>query len=64
MSNAFLSDVMKKFTIQSTGKDELEREFGLDLPGQYMLSNTRHYSWPKGAGKDTPLSFRRLVGFW
>ncbi|KXH29421.1 hypothetical protein CSAL01_12654 [Colletotrichum salicis] len=49
VSNAFLSDVMKKFTIQSTGKDELEREFGLDLPGQYMLSNTRHYSWPKGA---------------
>ncbi|KAK1446929.1 hypothetical protein CCUS01_02488 [Colletotrichum cuscutae] len=49
VSNAFLSDVMKKFTIQSTGKDELEREFGLELPGQYMLSNTRHYSWPKGA---------------
>ncbi|OHE97321.1 hypothetical protein CORC01_07376 [Colletotrichum orchidophilum] len=49
ISNAFLSDVMKKFTIQSTGKDELERVFGLELPGQYMLSNTRHYSWPKGA---------------
>ncbi|KAJ0306665.1 hypothetical protein COL516b_004458 [Colletotrichum fioriniae] len=64
VSNAFLSDVMKKFTIQSTGKDELEREFGLDLPGQYMLSNTRHYSWPKGAGKDTPLSFRRLKAYF
>ncbi|KAK1715386.1 hypothetical protein BDP67DRAFT_617791 [Colletotrichum lupini] len=49
VSNAFLSYIMKKFTIQSTGKDELEREFGLELPGQYMLSNTRHYSWPKGA---------------
>lgn len=51
ISNAFLSEVMKKFTIQSTGKDVLEREFDLDKPCQYMLANTRHYSWPKGAGK-------------
>ncbi|KAK7932402.1 pyridoxal-dependent decarboxylase conserved domain protein [Apiospora marii] len=49
VSNAFLSEIMKKFTIQSTGKDELERELGLTKPCQYMLANTRHYSWPKGA---------------
>ncbi|TEA15040.1 Aspartate 1-decarboxylase [Colletotrichum sidae] len=49
VSNDFLSDVMKNFTVQSTGKDVLEREFGLDSPGQYLLATTRHYSWPKGA---------------
>ncbi|KAF4919982.1 putative L-tyrosine/L-aspartate decarboxylase [Colletotrichum viniferum] len=49
ISNKFLSDLMNEFTIQSTGKDDLEREFGIDRPGQYMLANTRHYSWPKGA---------------
>ncbi|KAK7992840.1 pyridoxal-dependent decarboxylase domain protein [Apiospora saccharicola] len=49
VSNAFLSEMMKQFTIQSTGKDELERELGLTKPCQYMVANTRHYSWPKGA---------------
>ncbi|KAI0466317.1 pyridoxal-dependent decarboxylase domain-containing protein [Xylaria cf. heliscus] len=48
ISNKFLSDVMTKFTIQSTGKDVLEREFDVK-PCQYMLATTRHYSWPKGA---------------
>ncbi|KAF6815192.1 hypothetical protein CSOJ01_03644 [Colletotrichum sojae] len=50
ISNAYLSDqVMNKFTIQSTGKDILEREFNIQNPCQYMLATTRHYSWPKGA---------------
>ncbi|RWA14500.1 hypothetical protein EKO27_g597 [Xylaria grammica] len=48
ISNAFISEVMRKFTIQSTGKDTLERAFDVK-PGQYMLATTRHYSWPKGA---------------
>jgi hypothetical protein len=41
---------MKKYTIQSTGKDLLERLYTDGKPAQYMLANTRHYSWPKGAG--------------
>ncbi|KAI1110545.1 pyridoxal-dependent decarboxylase domain-containing protein [Nemania sp. NC0429] len=48
ISNDFLSTVMNKFTIQSTGKDVLERKFDIK-PCQYMLATTRHYSWPKGA---------------
>ncbi|KAI1269383.1 pyridoxal-dependent decarboxylase domain-containing protein [Xylariaceae sp. FL1019] len=48
ISNSFLSEIMNEFTIQSTGKDCLEREFKVK-PAQYMLANTRHYSWPKGA---------------
>ncbi|KAJ2990730.1 hypothetical protein NUW58_g2807 [Xylaria curta] len=48
ISNDYLSGVMNKFTIQSTGKDMLERAFDVK-PCQYMLATTRHYSWPKGA---------------
>lgn len=52
ISNSFLSEVMNQFTIQTTGKDALERAFGFaDKDAQYMVSNTRHYSWPKSAGK-------------
>ncbi|KAI1419520.1 pyridoxal-dependent decarboxylase domain-containing protein [Xylaria sp. FL1777] len=60
ISNAFLSDVMNKFTIQSTGKDVLEREFQVK-PCQYMLATTRHYSWPKGAAI-TGLGSDNVVG--
>ncbi|KAH8205832.1 hypothetical protein TruAng_000108 [Truncatella angustata] len=49
ISNTYLSEVMKKYTIQSTGKDVLEQKYTRDKPAQYMLATTRHYSWPKGA---------------
>ncbi|KAI1630536.1 pyridoxal-dependent decarboxylase domain protein [Biscogniauxia mediterranea] len=48
ISNDFLTKVMNNFTIQSTGKDTLEKEFNITKPCQYMIANTRHYSWPKG----------------
>lgn len=51
ISNTFLSKVMNQFTVQSTGKDSLERLYTLDKPAQYLLANTRHYSWPKSAGR-------------
>ena len=41
---------MQKYGIQSTGKSVLEQEFGVG-PMRYLVSNTRHYSWPKAAGK-------------
>lgn len=47
ISSKFLEDVMRKYTIQSTGKDTLEHQFKIDKPIQYMLATTRHYSWPK-----------------
>ena len=50
MSPKFLESVMETFGIQSTGKDVLEKEFGLG-PMRYFVSNSRHYSWPKAGGK-------------
>jgi len=44
ISSKFLEDVMRKYTIQSTGKDTLEHQFQIDKPIQYMLATTRHYS--------------------
>ena len=56
ISNDFLSDVMKEFTIQSTGKDVLENEFEFKEPCQYMLATSRHYSWPKAGGESREFS--------
>lgn len=49
ISQGFLDSVMKQYGVQSVGKSKLEREFGVpDMV--YYVSNTRHYSWPKGGG--------------
>ncbi len=51
ISNDYLSGVMNEFTIQSTGKDVVEKEFGIEKPCQYLLATSRHYSWPKSGGE-------------
>lgn len=51
ISAKYMEQVLDEFGIQSRGKDALERDFGMEKPGQYMLSGTRHYSWPKGGGE-------------
>ena len=51
ISSKFLQDTMTKYGIQSVGLGPLERQYDIDQPIQYMLSSTRHYSWPKSAGE-------------
>jgi hypothetical protein len=46
----FLQKALEPYLIQTTGKDKLERELGIK-PGKFMISATKHYSWPKGGGK-------------
>ena len=41
---------MQDYGIQSTGKGVFEEEFGMG-PMKYLVSNTRHCSLPKAAGK-------------
>ncbi|KAB8217597.1 pyridoxal-dependent decarboxylase domain protein [Aspergillus novoparasiticus] len=48
ISSKFLEEALTPFTIQTTGKDVLEREFRIRKPAKYFLAQTRHYSWPKG----------------
>lgn len=47
ISPSFLQAALKPYLVQSTGKDVLERHYGIK-PGKYMISATKHYSWPKG----------------
>ncbi|KAL7935760.1 pyridoxal phosphate-dependent transferase [Trichoderma chlorosporum] len=44
----FLQDALKPYLIQTVGKDNLERRFGIENSGKVFLSTTKHYSWPKG----------------
>ena len=43
--------VLNKYLIQTTGKDDLQKYFGIEQPPQYLCPKTTHYSWPKGAGE-------------
>ena len=56
ISSKYLEKVMDEYGIQSLGKEVIEKHFGIEKPAQYMLSSTRHYSWPKGAGMSSHVS--------
>ena len=45
----FLADALKEFLVQEVGKDVLMRMYDIEEP-QYLISATKHYSWPKAAG--------------
>lgn len=51
ISQTALAAAMKDFSIQTVGRSYLEKEFGIELETQMFVGMTKHYSWPKGAGK-------------
>ncbi|CAL8576841.1 hypothetical protein XPA_002707 [Xanthoria parietina] len=61
ISSTFLQDTMEQYGIQSVGLGPLERQYDIDQPIQYMLSSTRHYSWPKG-GAIAGIGSHNVVG--
>ncbi|KAH9003900.1 pyridoxal phosphate-dependent transferase [Lactarius hatsudake] len=48
LSTPALQAVFNKYIIQTTGKDDLEKHFGIEQPPQYLCPGTTHYSWAKG----------------
>ena len=60
ISAQFLDSVLKKFLIQSNSKDALEKRWGLDQPVQFCVAQSKHYSWPKAAGKSLPAALVAL----
>lgn len=54
ITSTFLESVLDEYNIQTVGRNILEEKFSIDNPTKYFVSNTRHYSWPKGAGLSTP----------
>lgn len=52
-----LAKRLEKFSIQSVGKEQLDSDFKITKPSQYMISVANNYSWPKasaitGIGRD------------
>ncbi|KAG7093015.1 hypothetical protein E1B28_009312 [Marasmius oreades] len=63
ISQGTLDGILDRYSIQTVGKDRLDRDFDIKLPPQYLLSRANHYSWPKGAailgiGKENMLELR------
>lgn len=48
-----LNNAISPYSIQCTGKDELERHFGIQQPTQIIMGKAYHYSWVKGAGESS-----------
>lgn len=51
ISSTFLDNVMKNYTVQSISKDALMKRWGIETQPVLFVPSTKHYSWPKGAGK-------------
>ncbi|KAK4668537.1 uncharacterized protein QC764_708110 [Podospora pseudoanserina] len=47
ISSTFLQAALKPYLIQTTGKSVIEQKYGFE-PGKFLISATKHYSWPKG----------------
>ena len=58
ISQSALAAMMKPFLIQTVGKGSLEKEFKIESAPQFFVGTTKHYSWPKGAGKLGRLGYR------
>lgn len=50
ITSTFLESALGKYIVQSTGKEDLLLRFSINRPPQYLISSTKHYSWPKAAG--------------
>jgi hypothetical protein len=51
ITSTYLTSVLDPYLVQTTGKDVLQSKFNITDPPQYLITNTKHYSWPKAAGK-------------
>lgn len=46
----YLDSVLNDYIVQTRGKQAVEVEWQMPISPRYFISNTKHYSWPKGAG--------------
>lgn len=61
ISPVFLQTALNDYLIQTLGKEEVEKKFGIKKSPKFLISTTKHYSWPKGGGKYAP---RHLTTRW
>ncbi len=51
LSMPALQAILNNYLVQTTGKNDLEKYFGIEQPPQYLCPRTTHYSWSKGTGE-------------
>lgn len=51
ISQSFLQAALDPFLVQTLGMDTMLSSIKVANQGQILVGTTRHYSWPKGAGK-------------
>ena len=51
ISSDYVQSVMAKYIIQTVTKEKLDDQYGIEKKPLYLIASTKHYSWPKGAGK-------------
>lgn len=56
ISQSFLQAALDPFLVQTLGMDTMLSSINVAQQGQILVGTTRHYSWPKGAGKSTSVS--------
>ncbi|RDW92952.1 uncharacterized protein DSM5745_00274 [Aspergillus mulundensis] len=61
VSPAYIADAIDKYNIQTVGKTKLEQAYQITKPSRYLLTNTKHYSWPKG-GAITGIGSENMIG--
>ncbi|KAK1750944.1 pyridoxal phosphate-dependent transferase [Echria macrotheca] len=49
VTSEFLNDALDRYNVQAAVTDVLEEHCNADKRPMYLLSATKHYSWPKGA---------------
>lgn len=50
ISSSFLDSALKKYLVQTIGKDVLMKHWDIKNQPAIIVPSTKHYSWPKGAG--------------
>ncbi|KAH9884505.1 PLP-dependent transferase [Cubamyces lactineus] len=49
ITSDFLAKALQPYLAQTTGKDKLMKMYEIETEPLYLISNTKHYSWPKAA---------------
>ena len=56
ITSAFLTDALAPYLAQTAGKEKLMQMYDIESEPQYLVSSTKHYSWPKAAGESSSIT--------
>ena len=53
ITSDFLGKALEPYLAQTMGKEKIKKMYCIEEEPLYFISSTRHYSWPKAAGKSS-----------